>query len=63
MPDWLWRLNVQAMQRFFDFTTVGLFDPPVRELMGYTWSSRQERLHRLFGAVVYRSPGCCPRGC
>ena len=54
MPDWLWRLNVAGMQRFFDFTTVGLFDPPVRELMGYTWSPRQERLHRLFGAAVYQ---------
>jgi uncharacterized protein (DUF2236 family) len=53
MPDWLWRLNVEGMQRFFNFTTVGLFDPAVRELMGYSWSPRQDRLHRLFGKSVY----------
>ncbi|ORA52990.1 hypothetical protein BST22_10420 [Mycolicibacterium chubuense] len=61
MPDWLWRLNVAGMQRFFDFTTVGLFDPAVRELMGYTWSPRQERLHRLFGAAVYQVTRVLPR--
>jgi hypothetical protein len=54
MPDWLWRLNVAGMQRFFNFATIGLFDPPVRELMGYSWSPRQERLHKLFGRTVYR---------
>ncbi|BBX68323.1 hypothetical protein MPSYJ_17840 [Mycolicibacterium psychrotolerans] len=61
MPDWLWRLNVAGMQRFFDFTTVGLFDPPVRELMGYTWSPRQERLHKLFGAAVYQVTRALPK--
>ena len=39
MPDWLWRRNVAWMQAFFNFTTVGLFDPAVRELMGYSWSA------------------------
>ena len=33
---------------------MGLYDPPVRELMGYSWSSRDERLHRLFGRLVNR---------
>jgi uncharacterized protein (DUF2236 family) len=61
MPDWLWRLNVAGMQRFFDFTTVGLFDPAVRELMGFSWSPRQERLHRLFGAAVYQVTRVLPR--
>ncbi|KMO67849.1 oxygenase MpaB family protein [Mycolicibacterium chlorophenolicum] len=61
MPDWLWRLNVAGMQRFFDFTTVGLFDPAVRELMGYSWSPRQERLHRLFGAAVHQVTRVLPR--
>ena len=37
MPDWLWRLQPERRcSAFFNFTTVGLFDPPVRELMGYT---------------------------
>jgi uncharacterized protein (DUF2236 family) len=61
MPDWLWRRNVAGMQKFFNFTTVGLFDPAVRELMGYTWSPRQERLHRLFGNVVYRIVKLLPK--
>lgn len=61
MPDWLWRLNLIVMQRFFNFTTVGLFDPAVRELMGYTWSPRQERAHRLFGKVVYRVVKLMPK--
>ncbi|CAN3130832.1 oxygenase MpaB family protein [Mycobacterium sp. smrl_JER01] len=61
MPDWLWRLNVAGMQRFFNFTTVGLFDPPVRELMGYRWTPRQERLHKLFGRVVYRLTRVLPK--
>ena len=49
IPDWMWRLNLKVMERFLLFVTVGLYDPPVRELMGYTWSSRQEWLHRRFG--------------
>ena len=61
MPDWLWRLNVAWMQAFFNFTTVGLFDPAVRELMGYSWSPRKERLHRLFGKVVYRITRLVPK--
>jgi uncharacterized protein (DUF2236 family) len=61
MPDWLWRLNVAGMQRFFNFTTVGLFDPAVRELMGYSWSPRQERLHRLFGKAVYWTTKLLPK--
>jgi uncharacterized protein (DUF2236 family) len=32
--------------------TVGLYDPSVRELMGYRWSRRDEWLHRRFGDVV-----------
>ncbi|MGE0779586.1 oxygenase MpaB family protein [Mycolicibacterium sp.] len=61
MPDWLWRLNIGAMQRFFNFATVGLFDPPVRELLGYSWSPRQERLHRLFGQAVYFTTKALPK--
>jgi uncharacterized protein (DUF2236 family) len=61
MPDWLWRRNVAGMQAFFNFTTIGLFDPPVRELMGYAWSPRKQRLHRLFGKVVYRITRLVPK--
>ena len=34
------------------WTTVGLYDEPVRQLMGYSWSGFDEKLHRLFGRGV-----------
>ncbi|MGE2721317.1 oxygenase MpaB family protein [Mycolicibacterium celeriflavum] len=52
IPDPLWRLNLKVMQRFLTFMTVALYDPPVRELMGYTLTPRQEWLHRRFCDVV-----------
>ncbi|MCG7593261.1 oxygenase MpaB family protein [Mycobacterium sp. PSTR-4-N] len=61
LPDWLWRLNIAAMQRFFNFATVGLYDPPVRELMGYSWTPRQARLHALFGRAVYLTTRLLPK--
>ncbi|MBX7448113.1 oxygenase MpaB family protein [Mycolicibacterium sp. 3033] len=61
LPDWLWQLNIAVMQRFFDFATVGLYDPPVRELMGHSWSPRQERLHALFGRTVYLTTRLLPK--
>src|SRR5690606_16481431 len=52
IPDWLWKLQLKVLGPFAVWVTVGLYDPPVRELMGYTWSERDERLHRLFGRAV-----------
>ncbi|MBX5487408.1 MAG: DUF2236 domain-containing protein [Mycolicibacterium hassiacum] len=52
VPDWLWRLNLKVMQRFLTFVTVGFYDPPIRELMGYSWSRRQAWLHRRFCNLV-----------
>ena len=61
IPDRVWQLNLFVMQRFFNFTTVGLFDPAVRELMGYSWSPRQERAHRSFGKAIYRITRLLPQ--
>ena len=52
MPDWMWRVQRAFVSRFFVWFTVGLYDPPVRDLMGYTWSARDEWLHRRFGRLV-----------
>jgi len=52
LPDPLWRAFLRVFEPFAVWVTVGLYDPPVRELMGYTWSARDERLHRLFGRTV-----------
>ena len=52
MPEWMWRANRAVVARFFVWFTVGLYDPPVRKLMGYSWSGRDEWLHRRFGEAV-----------
>ncbi|MDP9165924.1 MAG: DUF2236 domain-containing protein [Actinomycetota bacterium] len=53
MPDWMWRQQRKIVAPFFVWFTVGLYDPVVRELMGYTWSDRDEWLHRRFGELVH----------
>ena len=52
IPDWLWSLYLKVTGPFAVWLTVGLYDEPVRELMGYGWSARDERLHFLFGRAV-----------
>jgi uncharacterized protein (DUF2236 family) len=52
MPDWMWRLQRRAVAPFFVWFTVGLYDPSVRELMGFDWSGRDEWLHRRLGRLV-----------
>jgi uncharacterized protein (DUF2236 family) len=38
----LWAAQRKLLAPFFVWLTVGLDDPPVRELMGYRWSRRDE---------------------
>ena len=52
IPGPLWVLQRRLVSPFFVWVTVGLYDPPVRELMGYSWSRRDEWLHRRFGDLV-----------
>ena len=37
---------------FLTFMTVALYDPPVRELMGYSWSARQQWVHDRLCEVI-----------
>ncbi|PRC48522.1 hypothetical protein C6A85_79415, partial [Mycobacterium sp. ITM-2017-0098] len=60
VPDPLWKLNLLIMQRFLLFMTVGLYDPPVRELMGFTWSPRQEWVHRRIGNALHLATKLLP---
>lgn len=53
MPDWMWRLQRRIVAPFFVWFTVGLYDPPIRDLMGHTWSRRDEWLHRRLGQLVH----------
>ena len=61
LPNWLWKLQRPVVARFFVWFTVGLYDPPVRELMGYGWSPRDERVHRLLGTAVGKVFTLLPR--
>ncbi|ORV28519.1 hypothetical protein AWB98_09805 [Mycolicibacterium conceptionense] len=53
LPDWMWALQSKyVVHPLFVWFTVGLYHPAVRELMGYTWSDRDEKRHRLLGKVI-----------
>lgn len=52
IPNWLWSTLLKVINPFVVWVTVGLYDEPVRALMGYRWSARDERFHRLFGRAV-----------
>lgn len=52
IPDGLWSLFLKVMNPLVVWVTVGLYDESVRELMGYQWSARDERLHFLVGRAV-----------
>jgi len=52
IPDPLWSSYLKVLGSLAVWITVGLYDEPVRELMGYTWSKRDARLHWLFGRSV-----------
>lgn len=53
LPRWLWlRVIRPQVERGFVWLTVGLYDEPVRELLGYSWSARDERRHRRVGKAV-----------
>ena len=40
------------MHRGFVWLTIGLYPPPVRARLGYSWTSRDERAFRLVGRIV-----------
>lgn len=52
LPDPLWRLARIPLAHGFVWLTVGMYDQPVRDLLGYSWSRRDELLHRLVGRGV-----------
>lgn len=52
LPDPVWRVIRHPMARSYVWLTVGMYDQVIRERLGYTWSPRDERWHRLLGRVV-----------
>jgi len=61
IPDRVWSAFLAVMEPFVVWVTVGLYDESVRSLMGYSWSARDARLHRLFGRGVGLVFGLLPR--
>jgi len=61
IPDRLWSVFLKAAEPFVVWVTVGLYDEPIRALMGYAWTARDRRLHRLFGRVVNLAFSVVPR--
>lgn len=52
IPDRFWRVFLDLAGPFVIWVTVGLYDGRIRRLMGYSWSTRDEILHWLFGRTV-----------
>ena len=52
LPEPLWLRVRPLIERSFVWLTVGMYDEPVRELLGYTWSQRDAKRHRLVGNAV-----------
>ncbi|WP_422744710.1 oxygenase MpaB family protein [Mycobacterium sp. WMMD1722] len=61
LPDPVWRFQLGIVGPFAVWVTVGLYHPAVRELMGYRWTRRDERLHRMFGRLVNVAFTALPR--
>ena len=52
LPEPIWRLARIPVARGFVWLTVGMYDQPVRDLLGYSWSERDARIHTVVGKVV-----------
>ncbi|MFC9832219.1 oxygenase MpaB family protein [Rhodococcus sp. NPDC127530] len=52
LPDPIWAILRIPVAKGFVWLTVGMYDQPVRDLLGYRWTTRDERLHTLVGRTV-----------
>ncbi|ROZ48943.1 DUF2236 domain-containing protein [Rhodococcus sp. WS3] len=52
LPEPIWRLARIPVARGFVWLTVGMYDQPVRDLLGYSWSARETRIHTAVGKTV-----------
>lgn len=52
LPPPVWSLARRVVRRTAVRLTVGLYDPPVRELLGYTWTARDEAWFRRTARLV-----------
>jgi len=61
LPDFAWNLVRGQVARNFVWLTIGLYDPPIRERLGYTWTERDERRHRRIGKLINAAFKLVPR--
>ncbi|AIG77001.1 Hypothetical protein AJAP_20705 [Amycolatopsis japonica] len=61
LPDFAWNLVRGQVARNFVWLTIGLYDPPIRERLGYTWTERDERRHRRVGKLINAAFRLVPR--
>ncbi|WP_410650426.1 oxygenase MpaB family protein [Amycolatopsis sp. cmx-4-54] len=61
LPEFAWNLVRGHVARHFVWLTVGLYDPPIRERLGYTWTERDERRHRRAGKLINAAFKLVPR--
>jgi uncharacterized protein (DUF2236 family) len=52
LPDFVWNLVRRRIARNFVWLTVGMYDPPIRERLGYIWTERDARRHRRTGKLI-----------
>jgi len=53
VPDILFRpVQRHLVAPFMRWLCIGLYDQPVRDLLGFSWSRRDEWLHRRLGQAV-----------
>jgi uncharacterized protein (DUF2236 family) len=60
MPSRVWTALRPGVARFQTWITVGLYDPEIRDLLGFTWTDRDARWHRRFGRLVHASFSLLP---
>lgn len=61
LPDPAWRLLRSQIIPHYEWLTVGMFHPAVRERLGYTWTDADERKLRRLGQAVRRTWNLIPK--
>ncbi|MEC3980895.1 oxygenase MpaB family protein [Amycolatopsis sp. H20-H5] len=52
LPDFAWNRARVLVARGFGWLTVGMYEPVIRERLGYGWTARDARWHRLAGRAI-----------
>ncbi|MGV8874792.1 MAG: oxygenase MpaB family protein [Rhodococcus sp. (in: high G+C Gram-positive bacteria)] len=60
LPERVWSVLRRPVASLMVWITVGLYDEPVRQLLGYNWSARDEQRFTLFGKAVNLMFGLVP---